>query len=100
MTTSCLRSPRDSPRKLMAVLQYPVIILALLSLAYMFFTPAVNMNMDNRRLVAKYACTHKSPPDWCNELAADLAEGRRTRNQADLLARTKTLTIKLSKETP
>ena len=84
----------------MAVLQYPVIILALLSLAYMFFTPAVNMHMDNRRIVAKYACTHRNPPDWCDELAADLAEGRRTRNQADLLARTKTLTIKLSKETP
>ena len=84
----------------MAILRYPAIILALVSLAYTFFTPAVNMHMDKRRLVAKYACTHNNPPDWCDELASDLAEGRRTRNKLDLLARTKTQTNISKKEQP
>ena len=84
----------------MAILRYPAIILALVSLAYTFFTPAVMMQMDKRRLVAKYACTHNNPPDWCDELASDLAEGRRTRNKLDLLARTKTQTTISKKEHP
>ena len=78
--------------KIIAILQYPAIILALISLAYAFYTPAVMMQMDKRRLIAKYACTHSNPPDWCHELASDLAEGRRTRKTLDLLARTKTQT--------
>ena len=86
--------------KIIAILQYPAIILACVALAYTFYVPAVNMHMDKRRLVAKYACTHSNPPDWCNELASDLAEGRRTRNKLDLLARTKTQTTISKKEHP
>ena len=76
--------------KIIAILQYPAIILALISLAYAFWTPSIDMQMEKRRLAARYACTHSNPPDWCDELSSDLAEGRRTRKTLDLLARTTT----------
>ena len=72
-------TPSRYPGIIMAVLQYPAIIFMLVAAAYMFFTPIPMINRDKLQLVAKYACTHNNPPDWCDELASDLAHGRRVR---------------------
>lgn len=61
------------------IARYPAIILALIGLAYLFFTPGHFDDQSQRRQVAKYACRNNPNIDWCRELREDLAHGRKER---------------------
>ena len=58
-----------------AVVRYPVIMLILVALAYMFFTPVPHSS--EQALVKHYACSMNPTQDFCRELREDRAHGRK-----------------------
>jgi hypothetical protein len=68
--------PNDEhPRAIFLVARYPIIMLILIGLAYMFFTPVPHRSEQNR--VTHYACSMNPTQDFCRELREDRAHGRK-----------------------
>ena len=65
----------DHPNLIVAIARYPIMILAMIGLAYLFFTPVPHSG--EQHAIAHYSCTINPHQDWCRELQEDRAHGRK-----------------------